>query len=164
MLILDLHDLYLQTFPEGQIMHRIISPSQAKKLIERSINKDEFLGTYKQDNSDLKRAGKDFREFIEVMKKHGNIELPQEKFFEKEVTEDGLEVFWGNTPGLFTLGEGDALLVVDYGFEMLEKTKKSNTCDFRVAPETIKFHEFRVCDWCGRCRRAWAVVWVEERR
>lgn len=146
MLYLERHDLHLMTFPEGKFEHQIITKEKAKLLIDKSITKDTFFGSYKHDNSNPQRAEKKFKEFVELLKEHCDIELPIDKFFEKDVDENGEEIFFGHPAGLFTLKENDQLLLVNYAFSLdLEADKPFDLDDgFTISPDSLKFHLFQL--------------------
>ena len=134
------------TFPEGKFEHQIITKEEAKLLIEKAITKNNFFGSYRHDNSNPKRADKKFNEFVNLLKEHCDIELPLDKFFDKDTDEDGNEIFFGHPAGLFTLEEDDQLLLVDYAFSLEFKTGKPFDIDdgFTISPDTLKFHLFQI--------------------
>lgn len=146
MLYLETHDLHLMTFPEGKFEHQIITKEEAKLLIDKSITENDFFGSYRHDNSNPKRADKKFNEFVDLLKEHCDIDLPLEKFFDKDIDENGKEIFFGHPAGLFTLTEGDQLLLVDYAFSLELKTDKPFNLDdgFSISPDTLKFHLFQL--------------------
>ena len=150
MLYLELHDLHLRTFPQGSFRHTIISSTDANKLIEKALTDDDFYGAFKHDNLNPKKADKRFDEFVTAMEQHCGIKLPIDKFFNKEIMEDGETLTFGNPAGLAILEKGDVLLVVDYAFSAADTSEKLSGKEwlnsFTISPDTIEFHAFEMID------------------
>lgn len=134
--------LGLENVPEGNFVHRRLTPEQARRLIEEArqagilgcVSHDDLLAPYrareKRNHDALRR----------VLGEQYGIALSFEDFVVEDKI-DGEDISTIQPLALVEIDGSNRLMVVNCHYVMVNEAKKG-TLDFDIDPESVTFHLF----------------------
>ena len=138
----------LENFPIGTFIHRVLSSSEAKQLIDSTRAHGKVVGVSRDDllSPNSKDRLENHNELREVLETAYGVSLRAEDFLQEDSDEGGETLISALPLSLFEISSDESLMVINCSYEM---TGRSPKMIFKVSPETIEFHLFEAVEDLG---------------